>query len=76
MPKVALTYDQKIQANLERLTRETKHLLSDNKITYTALAETLGISPQAVQQQFSRNRMTLEVWLGAQMLLKEKGYEK
>lgn len=70
MPKVALTSDQKIQANLERLARETDHLLKDNRISYTAVAKKIGISPQAVSEQFKRKHITLEVWLASQMITK------
>lgn len=71
MAKVALTAEQKIKVKLERLTKETKHSLNDADISYTELAEKIGLSPQAVSQQFKKGRhMTLEVWLAAQMMLK------
>lgn len=70
MPRVSLTASQKVQSSMEALKRETRHQLKDNGITYTALAEKLDVTPQAISQQFSKGRcMTLEVYLTAQMML-------
>ena len=72
MPRVALTKEQKIDKKLNDLTRETKLALYDAGIKKKAVAEIAGITTSAVSQQFSSGRLTLSVYLAAQLLLEEQ----
>ena len=72
MPKVALTNEQKVNKRLQDLTRETKLALYDAGIKKKAVAEIAGITPAAVTQQFNSGRLTLSVYLAAQLLLEEQ----
>ena len=78
MPKVnALVPDQKVQQQLEKLTREVKIELMDNGISYTALAKYLNKTPQAVSQQFKKgNHITIEVLIASKMLINDLGENK
>ena len=62
MPRVkGLTSEQKINYQKERVAETCELLLIRNKIKKTAIAEYLGITPQAVSYQFRNKQLTLEV---------------
>lgn len=64
MPRVTgFTDSQKIANKHMSLSSKVDHLRLDNKLTYTRIAETLGISAQAVSQQFRKQEITLDVAL-------------
>ena len=64
MPRVSGFTDlQRIENQCTSLSTKVDHLRMDNKITYSRIADTLGISPQAVSQQFRRRNISMEVAL-------------
>lgn len=72
MPRVnPLTQDERIRANIKKITRQRKHELDDAGITLTKVASVLNISPQAVSAQFKgKCNMSVEVYVATEMLLR------
>lgn len=71
MPRVnALSQEGKVQQYVAALTRETRIGLADHKISYTQIAEVLDLTPQTVSYQFRNNRLTMEVYTTAQMMIR------
>lgn len=68
----ALTAEQKVNERLKKLTRDTKHALSDAGISQAEVGDLAGINQSAVSNQFRRGQITLSVYLAAQLLLEEK----
>lgn len=72
MPRIALTKEQKIEKQLNDLTHEIDLALYDAKIPKKAVAEAAGVDSSAVSHQFRKGRITMSVYLAAQMLLEAK----
>lgn len=61
MPRIkGFTKEQKINYQKERVAETCELLLMRHKIKKTAVAEYLGITPQAVSCQFRNRKLTLE----------------
>lgn len=72
MPKVALTKEQKVEEKLREITKQTDIALYSAGIQRKSLAEAAGVEPSAITQQFKRGRITMPVYVAAQMLLENK----
>ena len=70
MAAVSLTKEQKFKELEKKDYRETKNAIEDFHITYTEIARLLGISPQAVAQQFKKQSISRKV-MNAVTVLKE-----
>lgn len=60
MPAVALTAQQKFIRQREKMSEECDVLLLRKKISHSKVANFIGISPQAVNQQFRDRKVTVE----------------
>lgn len=77
MPRVnELTQSRKVQQNIRDTTRRIRANLSNERISFTDIANVLEISPQAVSKQFREGNISFAVYTTAQMLLDEKKGEK
>lgn len=79
MPKVALTREQKIKAEEDKLTKMWQDLTDEvdlelyrNNISKKAVAEIAGVDPSAISHQFKKGRITMSGYLAAKVLLKEQ----
>lgn len=64
MPKVCgFTDSQKIENQRISMSAKVDHLRLDHNLSYKKIAETLGITEQAVSQQFRNRNITLKVIL-------------
>jgi predicted transcriptional regulator len=60
MPAVALTPQQKFLRQRRRMSEECDVLLFRKKLSHTQVAEFMGITPQAVNQQFRDHKVTVD----------------
>lgn len=60
MPAVALTAQQKFIRQREKMSDDCDFLLFRKKISHSKVADFIGITPQAVNQQFRDKRVTIE----------------
>ena len=79
MAAIALTKEQKlkkqedkIEKQLREITKEVDRALYDAGITKKAVAEVAGLDNSAITHQFKKGRITMPVYLAAQMLLEAK----
>lgn len=62
MPRtIGLTETQKIEEQCKKVAAKVDHMRLDKRITYRKIGEMLGISAQAVSQQFHRRKISMEV---------------
>jgi predicted XRE-type DNA-binding protein len=61
MPAVAFTPEQKLEEREKRQFREIKQTIEENNISYTAIAELVHITPQAVFSQFKKKELSRKV---------------
>lgn len=74
MPKVrALTPEQRYQDTLEGLAPTCKMILAKNHISQKELAAFMGISPQAVSQQFQKGYITIDTFVAVMNLANVPG---
>lgn len=71
MKKVALTLEQKYKATLEDEAPNLEKELKKHRIRKYNVAKLAHISPQAVANQFSKKKLTHEVYVAANMLIAE-----
>lgn len=73
MPVIALTKPQKLQAAIQRATRQAKIDCMDYKIKRYEISEITGVDPSAISHQLNGdNCMTLPTYLAIQMLIDER----
>lgn len=72
MASLALTKEQKLEEELKDVTLKIKTALCEKNIKHKAVAEVAGVSEQAVSNQFSRGKLTMPVYLAAQILLENR----
>jgi hypothetical protein len=68
MPAVALTPEQKLEDYEKKQFRAIKKSLDENNISYTAIAELVHITPQAVYSQFKKKELSRKVINAVQIL--------
>lgn len=61
MPAVALTPEQKLEKREKKQFRKIKKTMEENNISYTAIAELVHITPQAVYSQFKNEELSRKV---------------
>jgi hypothetical protein len=66
---MTLTKEQKLEEELKVETRKIKTALCEKNIKHRGVAESAVVSEQAVSNQFSRGKLTMLVYLAAQILL-------
>lgn len=67
-----LTKQQALSERMEDLAEETRNALHQNHISINSVADVAGLNQCSVSNQFRKKRMTLSVYLAAQMLLEEQ----
>lgn len=69
----ALTKEQKLQKELNDVTKAIKHSLDDAGITNTEVAAVVGIDQSNVSRQLNNKaQLSMKVYLAAQMLLENR----
>ena len=68
----ALTKEQKLQSQLEKVTKDTATALYEAGIQKKEVAEVAGVDSSAITHQFKKGRITMSVYLAAQMLLESR----
>lgn len=69
---MTLTKEQKLEEELKDVTLKIKTALCEKNIKHKAVAEVAGLSEQAVSNQFNRGKLTMPVYLAAQILLENR----
>ena len=70
MPRIALTDYQKVQQAVVKQAEDIEYQLFKAKISKREVADVVGLSRQAVSNQFREKRLMPEVYVASEMLLK------